>query len=254
MSSITDRHRYFDKKVKMKKKYVVYTCLAGDYDNLPPIQINNKKIDYICFTDQKINSKNWKMKKLISSPKIKDPFLINRYHKFFAHKFLNNYNFSIYIDSNMKIKKDMINIFNKFERNNYPIAVFKHIKKRTIHSEIEKINKIEKFDNFSKNNISDLKNLYKENKISLSLEIPMTQAIVRNHKFKKFDLPMSVWWTSIHLFVNRDQLTFPFVWKKYLNKLVFLENFNIFYTDFFEKISHKKTFLIRLKTLGKKFA
>ena len=50
------------------------------------------------------------------------------------------------------------------------------------------------------------------------------------------------------------QLTFPFVWKKYLNKLVFLENFNIFYTDFFEKISHKKTFLIRLKTLGKKFA
>ena len=45
----------------MSKKLCVYTCITGDYDNLHELEVQEKNIDYFCFTNNKtLKSKTWK--------------------------------------------------------------------------------------------------------------------------------------------------------------------------------------------------
>ncbi|EOC5688769.1 hypothetical protein ACI5AD_003952, partial [Cronobacter sakazakii] len=49
----------------MSNKFVVYTALFGDYDELEPIPSGESNIEYICFTDQNIqDAKGWKIIKI----------------------------------------------------------------------------------------------------------------------------------------------------------------------------------------------
>ena len=44
------------------EKICVYTCIAGDYDDLNEVLVKEEGIDYICFTNnKKIKSKTWKV-------------------------------------------------------------------------------------------------------------------------------------------------------------------------------------------------
>jgi len=75
---------------KLKKKFVIYTALFGDYDELSDPIEGFYDCDFICFTDQKnINSKVWKT---IYIPETDmSPKMMNRKYKMLPHIFLVEY-------------------------------------------------------------------------------------------------------------------------------------------------------------------
>jgi hypothetical protein len=115
------------KKDIADKKIAVYTCNFGNYRNELKIVINNKfefdkKIDYYIFTDnEKIDLQKWK---IIHTPLLSSDETMNKYRwtskyvKFVLPDILKEYDYVIWIDSNMmnlNLKYDnILNLINKY--------------------------------------------------------------------------------------------------------------------------------------------
>ena len=84
-----------------KSKIVVYTALFGNYSGLIE-QPKIKGVDYICYTDQDLKSKSWKVIK-VEPPIPGDNTRSNRYYKILPHKHLKEHRISVYIDANYLI-------------------------------------------------------------------------------------------------------------------------------------------------------
>ena len=100
---------------------VVYTAIFGEYEPLKELKrkYKEKGIDYICFTNNKdiLNMKsNWKIIFLdIEKPDnwnnsyaIWDNHFMNREIKINIEKYLNNYDFSLYIDGSFKVVNKLL--------------------------------------------------------------------------------------------------------------------------------------------------
>ena len=106
----------------MRKKIVIYTAAFGEaYGFVPQKKI--KGVDFFCFTDD--------IKKVVSPWKfmnVKFEFgnniLKNRHPKLLPHLYFNNYDISIYIDSNFLIVGDIYELLNSL--NNFKMATFDH--------------------------------------------------------------------------------------------------------------------------------
>lgn len=86
------------------KKIAIYTAIFGGYDELADPIFYDPSIDYIAFTDRDIKSKIWSVIKIDSKFSGTDS---NRLYKFSPHKFLDSYDYSIYIDGNVQIYGDV---------------------------------------------------------------------------------------------------------------------------------------------------
>ncbi|GAD90058.1 hypothetical protein VHA01S_032_00080 [Vibrio halioticoli NBRC 102217] len=92
-----------------QNKYLVYTCIFGNYDNLQEISQKSDSIDYICITDDlNLTSNTWNIKYVELSRK---PNEANREYKMLPHKFFPMYESSIYVDGNISIQQDLIDFF-----------------------------------------------------------------------------------------------------------------------------------------------
>lgn len=90
-------------RLKNSKK-VIYTCILGNYDELKEPKIIHKDFDYICFTDNEtITSNVWKIINVTNDLNDLDIIRKQRAYKMLPHKFLKNYDFSIYIDGNIDL-------------------------------------------------------------------------------------------------------------------------------------------------------
>lgn len=106
-----ERIRYREHKIKHgKAKRVIYTCITGKYDTLKTMKYIDKDWDYICFTDNASIKPDgvWEIKPLQFSEL--DNSRNNRWHKLNPHLILSDYENSIYIDGNIRIKtKNFLN-------------------------------------------------------------------------------------------------------------------------------------------------
>jgi hypothetical protein len=91
---------------------VVYTGLFGDYDDLLDPEYVTPECDFVCFTDQvSLVSNVWTVLYLDSSNQSLS--IMNRMVKILAHEFLADYDESIYIDANVRIKGDLTFVFDR---------------------------------------------------------------------------------------------------------------------------------------------
>ena len=89
----------------MNKK-VIYTAISGDSHYLHDPEVISLGYDYICFTDSDCyKSDIWNIKKI--TPLYSHGGLNNRKYKVLPHRFLSNYEFSIYVDGDLKITSDL---------------------------------------------------------------------------------------------------------------------------------------------------
>jgi len=198
---------------KMKNKFVVYTALFGDYDKLidPPKKYDS--INFICFTDQKdLKSNIWDIKIVNSTNKI--PNMLNREFKFFPNKYFSEYQYSLYIDSNIRLLSNPITLFEKYLSNNL-IAIPNHWRRNCIYKEAQKcieIGKVE-LEIANRQMQSYMKEGYPENNGLGEMNI-----IFRKHNDDKIIKLMNDWWNQLNQFSQRDQLSFCYVaWKNSLD-------------------------------------
>tara|TARA_A100001011_G_C14294485_1_gene837795 strand:- start:353 stop:1123 length:771 start_codon:yes stop_codon:yes gene_type:complete len=223
----------------MNKKIAIYTALFGNYDILEDPTFIDDECDYICFTDQNIKSRVWKI--IHTNPAL-NPSLENRKYKILAHKYLYDYEYSLYIDANLLIKFSP----SKFIKNyldNHLLCIPKHI----IHNCTYK----EAFRGLTSNRIDGFK-VFKQMLTYNYLGFPMNYGltensiILRRHMDPNVMNFMEKWWSELNKYALRDQVSLHFlIWKENFPINMINENCRPPYTYFGFKrhTKNKKNYL-----------
>jgi hypothetical protein len=216
----------------MSKRIAIYTSIFGNYDNLIDDQLQIPNVDYICFSPEKIQSSTWNVIK--STPIYEDPNRCAKKFKILPHRFLKNYEYSIWIDGNIKVIGDINDIIYE-----HPYQVYDHMNlydaRNCIYKESNAI--IEMGINNFKINPSrgvlafkdDPAIIEKQMKLYMSNGYPSNNGLVanpiifRNHKNTEVINIMEHWWNEIKYHSKRDQLSFNYVAWKYNFKYNLLE-------------------------------
>lgn len=209
----------FFRIIKPKNKIVIYTCIIGGIDNLIEPVVDIPGCDFILFTDRKdIKSKKFKIIQL--NDIYKNQRLTSRAPKLLPHFFLQEYEYSLWIDARIILKNpDMGKLIpNHLKYANW--AMYKHDERSSIYQEA--IVCIEQ-NKDSKEKIESQMALYAEDGFKDQYSLMMGAIIFRKHMELDVIKTNEDWWYEITHKSIRDQLSFPYVaWKNNL-KLKILE-------------------------------
>lgn len=194
-------------------KNVVYTALFGDYDDLIEPSIVNSNCDFVCFTDQKnITSKVWKIR-LVEDTDL-PPNLLNRRYKLLSHLYLQDYDSSLYVDSNVGIKKDPSELFLLLSKEN-PIIIPKHPFRNCAYDELDACEKSGKIDLNLK---MKLKSKFLKECFPKNYGLTENGIMLRKHDNKKNIILMEQWYDFVKNNCARDQISLPYLaWKNAVN-------------------------------------
>lgn len=173
-------------------KRVIYTAITNGYECLKNPKCITPDVDYICFTDEDIKSPIWQIRK-IKSKEHKDV-------KILPHKYLSEYDQSLWVDGSVCIRKDL-SLFFEYQSS---IIMFIHPKRRTIIEEVEICQQKKKAGFFI---------LEKQKKRYKDITFPLLACgfILRRHNSKKIKSVMNSWYEEIKNYTSRDQISFPYV-------------------------------------------
>ncbi|MBQ1551238.1 MAG: DUF616 domain-containing protein [Bacilli bacterium] len=196
----------------LDKKIVVYSCIVGNYDSInEPIYFNDN-VEYILFSDKDIKSNFWKVRKIPSKIlKLKNKTLINRYIKLHPFELFKDYDYSIYIDGNVKTLSDISGFVNCINKKT-GIAMFKHHSRKCIYIE-EKACILQNKGN--KNKIIKQIEKYKSENFPTNFGLLEGTIIVSDLKNENAKNLLIDWWNEFYESESlRDQLSLPYVlWK-----------------------------------------
>ena len=213
-------------------RIAVYTSIFGGYDNIVDDQLKMDGVDYICYTDADIKSDVWEVRK--STPIYTDPNRNAKKYKILPHRYLKNYDYSIWIDGNIKVISDIRTLCS-----GNPYKVYDHMqvfdKRNCIYDEAQTILNFGKINSERepergikawKDNpelIVKQMNRYISEGYPKQNGLATNPIIVRNHKDSDVIKTMEDWWSEIKHNSKRDQLSFNYIaWKTKFN-YVYLE-------------------------------
>ena len=201
----------------MKHKNVIYTCLTNSYDALSPA--TNQKCDCICFCDKESYELNKQVEgwsfRIVNNPTF-NPKQINRDYKMNPHKFLKDYNHSIYIDSNIILKKDLSPFF-EYAYDQFSIYLYNHPDRNCAYKEIIKLAEVGLIEgDYAKRWF----NFLKKEKLSQNNGFYECNIILRKHNENQCIKAM-VQWSELYKSWNlRDQPSFALIANNF-NEILF---------------------------------
>ena len=208
-------------------RIAVYTSIFGGYDNLIDDQLKMDGVDYICYTDADIKSDTWEVRK--STPIYTDSNRNAKKYKVLPHRYLGEYDWSVWIDGNIKIHSDIRPLCS-----GEPYKVYDHMKvfdaRDCIYDEAETILNFGKINsertpergikNWKDNPklIVDQMNRYISEGYPKNNGLATNPIILRNHNDSAVIAVMEDWWSEIKYNSKRDQLSFNYIaWKNQFN-------------------------------------
>mgnify|MGYP000894400819 CR=1 FL=1 len=205
----------------MQNKIVLYTSIFGGYDGLLP-QPELKGIDRICFTDRPLQSRSWEVIQV--KPVSSDPVRNSRFPKILPHRFLSNYDISIYIDGNYLVVGDLHQLIERYLLKSN-IAIFDHNqttgdRRNCLYKEFDaliEMGKTGKFKDDPKIMHQQIQR-YKDEGYPSDNGLIFGAAILRRHNSPDVIEAMETWWMELENGSRRDQLSFNYAaWKVNLN-------------------------------------
>lgn len=207
------------------RKSCIYTCLSGNYDGItqPP---RDERFDYFVFSDtiEKDRVGVWKVIKIPSSI---NKSVTSRLPKILPHKYLRDYEYSLYIDSNLEIadrsfydliiKKMNLNILFSLIKHPYRTKTLDELKQCFIEGKVSLAEYRKEKDVCKRNDMTGDGVLY-ENGI-----------LLRKHNDNEVVKIDEEWWNNYCQHVKRDQLWLCPVFNKYKFKpdLLFPEGISV---------------------------
>ncbi|OOE39315.1 hypothetical protein BZG00_10520 [Salinivibrio kushneri] len=220
---------------------VVYTVLMGDYDFIfPPAEIEGD-IDYIVFTNRKdFKVKGWVTREIdCSIINTFEPIKANRHIKMLPHKYLQDYDVSIYVDSNIRVMKRIKDLFEDFLASGKDVGLLKHPLRNSVYEEIDACIMLGKVR--SKDKLLQEYERYLEAGFKDSAGLTENNVIIRKHHQKDVIEAMNLWWDCFEMSAGRDQISLPYVREKCtLNEYVYPFNTRV-ENHHFKVYPHKKT-------------
>lgn len=227
----------------MKNNFVVYTALFGDYDDLIEPKENYEGCDFICFTDQKnLKSDIWQIRLIedIALP----PNMMNRKYKILPHLFLSDYEFSMYVDTNVAITKSPLDLKNNYLTNN-DFYMPKHFARDCIYQEAREC------VIFGKSRYKETKKQmedYKKQKFPKNYGLGENNILLRKHNEAKIIKIMNEWWKQLNHYTKRDQLSLGYVLWENEEQFHFMEETARDNSEYFKYILHNADKKIALIT------
>ena len=183
---------------------VIYTAIFGNFDILKKPKVINKNVKYICFSDKFFNCYPWKIK--LVKPEYKDLKREARKYKILTHKFLKNFEYSIWIDGRYTIVNDFSHNIKKWLDKN-DIAVQKHPTRNCLYDEAQACLSLGLDD---KSIIKEQIGKYKKDNYSEKHGLVETGFLIRKHteQIVKFN---EMWWNEVKNYSTRDQISFNYI-------------------------------------------
>ena len=211
---------------------VVYTTSIGYSFELPTI-FPHPNVRYVCFCDRPINRKtNWE--EVFIDPLFKDDlFRSSREPKILAHRFLDGYEHSLYIDSRVQLKTSPLELWRYLIPNRSVFfGGFYHTKRGTLLDEFEAVLK-QRLDFAS--TIKAQFDSYKENYQDILKVKPVWGGVIaRRHNEKRCQNAMHIWYSHILKYARRDQLSLPVALMSLDSEHVHLASDSIHLSEFHE--------------------
>lgn len=206
------------------KKIAIYTCVLGGYDNLylPDFDFA-EGTDYYIITDRMdIDVGNVNLLHIDDAvpERLTNNTIKNRYCKMHGKEIFPEYNYSIYVDGNCHIKRDISQYVNLLS--DYGLAIHTHDNRHCIYAEGVVLTLIKKGDNEC---IKQQMIQYMKEGMPRNFGLIAGGLIVRDHNNHIADKIMHEWYEEFMKGEKRDQLSFSYVvWKNGLdmNKLTTL--------------------------------
>lgn len=245
------RVEYYQAYIKINKKSeyninkkpsnkVVYTVLTGDYDNLTAQYYYDTNWHYICFTDNETLIKNghpfWKI--VPFDAECENSAQKSRLPKILAHKFLKDYQYSLYIDANVNLlSKKIYKKLDELIKKQVKFAVSSHFQRNCIYDEMLVCIQLGK-DSIEK--ILNLCNKYKKEGFPEKYGLTENNVIFRDHNDETVKKITEDWWYMLKNYSKRDQLSLMYIcWKNNYKIQPILKKPLRFYPDDFIVFYHK---------------
>jgi len=237
-------------------KKVVYTCLTGNIDTLLQPEIIDKTFDYICFTDKgnlrESTNGIWKIMPIESNER--NPVRLSRLPKLLPHLFLEDYEYSLYIDANVKIANcQFYKYVNRHIEQEDLICQLPHPTRDCIYLELEHCYNIRKVSPWQ---YIRCRSLYTKSSLPKHYGLYENNVILRRHNEEKVKQASEMWWNYYKSLSNRDQLCLMLVyWNLNIKPALLLnKNENSRNSKLIECVSHnqiksssrKKPFITRI--------
>ena len=236
------------KAVERKPLYVreqriaVYTALFGAYDLLREPLLRADNIDYYVLTDQEIpEGRVWKRidaTGIIPDEYKDDPVLCNRWCKMHPHLVFKDYNYSIYIDSNIWVFSDLTPLAAGLDT--YPVALFRHKSRDCVYDEVQACLDQEKD---TKESLKAHCKEVRSHGIPRYWGLLEASIIARKHFEPECVSLMDAWWDAFIRNSRRDQISLiDCLWVKGIHPSVIgtLGN-NLQRCDLFSQMYHENT-------------
>lgn len=213
---------------------VIYTAIAGDYDQLREPVYVDPNCDYVCFTDNpKLTSNVWEIRALPDWKK--DANRSAKQIKVLPHRFLPEYDCSIWVDGAFEITGNLRELMQIYMRNSN-ILCFMHYRRAHVYEEAEVVGQAG-FDMADK--ISEQMELYRKEGFMDDNELIAGGVLFRKHHQPEVIRLMESWWKEIINHSRRDQLSFNYcAWKE---KVIFdMVDENIYENLYLKAYPHNK--------------
>jgi hypothetical protein len=221
-----------EKSQRPTSEIVVYTCIVGNYDKLREISQPESGVDYVCFTDQNIESKTWKIRPIPAFLNTFESTKIARCVKILPHIFLPEYNVSVWADGNIQVLGNIVELINLNLKNYF--AIPKHPDRVCVYEEGNAIIKLKKD---TEDNVNNQLEIYRKNKYPVNNGMVQSNIIIRKHNDSRCITICNTWWNEVRLFSRRDQLSFNYcIWKK--NVIIDIMNPNLIVSKHFQIWKH----------------
>lgn len=196
------------------QKFVIYTSLTGGYDKLPYYGHIDDRFDYICFSNDYPDGSKvgiWTIRR-IPIDNLSDNTRLSRYAKLLPHEVLKDYEYSLWLDSNISIEKPEFYeiVVNKIQEGNLWYGI-QHPLRDCIYDDAEacvragvaKFREIHKQMNFlRKEGFPKHYGLFENN------------VILRKHNDSSITSMDTEWWHTFLRFSKRDQMSLFYIfWK-----------------------------------------
>lgn len=187
----------------------VYTAVFGGYDKIEEPMYVNPNLDYYAFTDAELPEYSvWKKVDVSKYPHLRelDAYHLAKYIKMFPYEFFPDYDFSIWIDGNVKLIADT-----------YPVAIMSQgsamaTYANPIHDCIYTEGRYMVFQGrVAKEQVDVQLERYRAAGYPEHFGMREFSIIYRDHSCKECYDMMKEWWEHVNKYTMRDQLSLPFI-------------------------------------------
>lgn len=191
---------------------VCYTCITGGYDALKDVLVKPRNIDFICFSDRNILSRTWHVRAVPTELCYLSNVKKQRIVKICPHRYLSEYDISIWVDGNILIKDDLNKFIAQYDLEKVPFYTRVHPKRDCIYDEMEACLQANKD---KKETMKLQVDKYRADGYPAHIGMAETNVILRKHNNKDCVMLDNLWASELLKHSHRDQLSFNYAcWKQ----------------------------------------